>query len=542
MHHRLAAICFHCILFAALSTHAQTNQPSTPAMSGIDVHSAQMSMPPASPATPMNMGMNMMEPPTTLIEAELSHTTSGTSVEPPSTPVSMLMRELSRLDAHAPRHRLHRRHPAASEESSRRRQTLLHQLDHAHGHAPARPTIRPTHATHHVLPRTRHITGRQYPELFQQGETAFGKPIIDGQHPHDFFMEVAALYDIHLSERTLLSFYAAPIGDPAIGPTAYPHRQSASEDPIGALGHHQQDSTHIAFNVLTGGLTWRWLRFEASGFHGAEPTEQRWGFQPSPNGLALDSYSSRVTFVPAANWTSQYSIAHITSPEALYPTEAQQRQTASIMYNRPIGVHHDTTSMPGMKMDTDMTTPATGNWSTTLLWGRTKSLTDNGIENSYLLESLLQFHTRNYVWTRIENAGRTNELLLPPGSALPPNFTESPIGHVAAYTFGYDRDYRFIPHSSPPPAHNSPPTPHPKPHLHIRPPSLGSSSLHPLPHRKITTVKSHTMFPDDRPQDRSHRYGRLLRLRRTTGRPTAARQTRRRRLARQPLRRLRRVL
>ena len=68
------------------------------------------------------------------------------------------------------------------------------------------------------------ITDRQYPLLFQQGETAFGKPIIDGQHPHNFFMEVAALYDIRLSERMLLSFYVSPIGDPAIGPSAYPHR------------------------------------------------------------------------------------------------------------------------------------------------------------------------------------------------------------------------------------------------------------------------------------------------------------------------------
>jgi hypothetical protein len=277
------------------------------------------------------------------------------------------------------------------------------------------------------------ISGRQYPELFQQGETAFGKPIIDGQHPHDFFMELAALYDIRLGQHTLLSFYAAPIGDPAIGPTAYPHRLSASEDPIGALGHHQQDSTHIAFNVLTGGFTWRWLRFEESGFHGAEPTEQRWGFQPSPNGLAMDSYSSRITLVPTKNWTSQYSIAHIVSPEALYPNENQQRQTASIMYNRPFGAtRSDGTS--------------SSNWSNTLLWGRTKSLTDNGIEDSYLLESLLKLRTRNYVWTRIENAGRSNELLIPAGSPLPPNFTESPLGHVAAYTFGYDRDYRITHH------------------------------------------------------------------------------------------------
>jgi hypothetical protein len=269
------------------------------------------------------------------------------------------------------------------------------------------------------------ITGRQYPELFQQGETAFGKPIVDGQHPHDFFMELAALYDIKLGEHTLLSFYAAPIGDPAIGPTAYPHRLSASEDPLAALGHHQQDSTHIAFNVLTAGFTWRWLRFEESGFHGGEPSEQRWGFQPSPNGHAIDSYSSRLTFSPAANWTSQYSIAHITSPEALYPGENQQRQTASIMYNRPL---------------------PNGNWSNTLLWGRTKSLTDSSKENSYLLESLINFHTRNYIWTRIENAGRSNELLLTPGTPLPLNFEESPIGHVAAYTIGYDRDFKIAPH------------------------------------------------------------------------------------------------
>ncbi len=67
------------------------------------------------------------------------------------------------------------------------------------------------------------VTGRRYPLLFQQGETAYGLPIVDGQHPHDFVMELAALYDWKLGERTLLSFYGGPVGDPAIGPTAFPH-------------------------------------------------------------------------------------------------------------------------------------------------------------------------------------------------------------------------------------------------------------------------------------------------------------------------------
>src|ERR1700720_5031128 len=90
------------------------------------------------------------------------------------------------------------------------------------------------------------ITDRRYPLLFQQGETAFGVPIADGQHPHNFFMEIAALYDLKLGDRALLSFYAAPVGDPAIGLAAYPHRASALEDPVAALGHHQEDSTHVA--------------------------------------------------------------------------------------------------------------------------------------------------------------------------------------------------------------------------------------------------------------------------------------------------------
>ena len=109
------------------------------------------------------------------------------------------------------------------------------------------------------------ITNRRYPELFQVGETAYGNPIVDGQHPHDFFMELALLYDLKLGENTLLSFYGAPVGDPAMGPTAFAHRTSASEDDLAPLGHHLQDSTHIANDVVTVGLTYKIARIEASG-------------------------------------------------------------------------------------------------------------------------------------------------------------------------------------------------------------------------------------------------------------------------------------
>src|SRR5438270_12310054 len=174
------------------------------------------------------------------------------------------------------------------------------------------------------------ITHRFYPELFQQGETAFGKPINDGQHPHDFFMEIAALYDHKIGEHGLLSFYAAPVGDPAMGPAAYEHRVTASENPLAALGHHLEDSTHIANDVVTGGITYKSVRVEASGFHGREPDEFRWNVDSG----AIDSWSSRLTFQPGQNWSAQYSLAHLTGPEQLHHNVNVRRMTSSLMYNR----------------------------------------------------------------------------------------------------------------------------------------------------------------------------------------------------------------
>ena len=266
------------------------------------------------------------------------------------------------------------------------------------------------------------VTQRRYPELFQQGETAFNKPIVDGQHPHDFFMELAVLYDYQIGEKTLLSFYAAPMGDPAMGPLAYPHRESASENPVAPLGHHLQDSTHVADDVITVGIAHRNFRVEASGFHGREPDEYRWDLDSGK----IDSWSARVTFNPGPNWSLQYSIADLHSPEALAPAEDVRRMTASVAYNRPI---------------------RQGNWASTLLWGRNQSLSDHNIGNSYLLESTLRFWSRNRVWTRIENVDRTNELL-PGENPLPANFQERYFARVQAYTAGYDREIGHIPHLS----------------------------------------------------------------------------------------------
>jgi len=96
---------------------------------------------------------------------------------------------------------------------------------------------------------------RGFPELFQTGETFKGRPIIDAQHPHDLFMELAAAYNIQLSEQIALNLYGGPVGEPALGPVAFMHRMSAAENPAAPLGHHWQDSTHITHDVITADVT-----------------------------------------------------------------------------------------------------------------------------------------------------------------------------------------------------------------------------------------------------------------------------------------------
>src|SRR5436309_614918 len=118
-----------------------------------------------------------------------------------------------------------------------------------------------------------------------------------------------------------------------------------------------------------------------------EPDEYRWDIDAGK----IDSWSGRLTLNPRRNWSGQYSITRLKSPEQLNPKEDVLRMTASVMYNRPL---------------------EGGNWATTLVWGRNRTLPEGEVFNGYLAESTLRFRTRNYFWGRAENVDRTSELLL----------------------------------------------------------------------------------------------------------------------------------
>ena len=217
-----------------------------------------------------------------------------------------------------------------------------------------------------------------YPLLLQTGETANGRTeLVDHQHPHDLFDELAATYSLPLRSDSSLFVYLGLPGEPALGPPTYMHRFSAIDNPETPLSHHWLDSTHISYGVTTLGWTLNDLKLEASAFRGREPDQHRADIE-SPS---LDSYSFRVSYQPDPSLSVQGSFGHLKSPEQLAPNVDVNRSTVSVMYNVPLAEN--------------------GNLQSTLAWGRNQRRPGR-TTNAYLFEGTAAFLARHTVYYRME--------------------------------------------------------------------------------------------------------------------------------------------
>ena len=171
-----------------------------------------------------------------------------------------------------------------------------------------------------------------YPLLFQSGEAYKGKPIVDRQHPHDLFSELAISYSQSLSKKWDVFVYLGYPGEPALGPVAFMHRPSSLANPDAPLSHHWLDATHITFGVATLGVRYGNFKLEGSSFTGKEPGEDRYNFDKP----LFDSWSGRLSYNPSRNWALQVSHGFIKSPELLHPGEDIKRTTASAIYSVPL--------------------------------------------------------------------------------------------------------------------------------------------------------------------------------------------------------------
>lgn len=261
-----------------------------------------------------------------------------------------------------------------------------------------------------------------YPLLFATGETADGRtPLVDRQHPHDLFMELAGTYSHDLSATSSVYMYAGLPGEPALGPSAFMHRTSGMDIPEAPITHHWLDSTHITFGVLTVGTVIDQWKIEGSAFRGREPDQHRYDIETP----SLDSFSGRLTWNPVRELSMQVSYGHLHSPEQLMPNVDENRITASATYTLAFGQDNV--------------------WSTTAAWGRKMNNPGNTLDG-YLLESELILRDTYTLFLRVERV-REDELLdnaddVPHAFAGP----SSPIFTVTKASLGGIYDFHLADH------------------------------------------------------------------------------------------------
>ncbi len=221
---------------------------------------------------------------------------------------------------------------------------------------------------------------RGYPNLFATGEVANGEPLVDRQHPHDLFMELTARLDYRVGDGSVF-LYGGPVGEPALGPSAFMHRGSARYLPLSPITHHWFDSTHISYGVVTAGYATPRFQIEASGFRGREPDEHRWGIETP----SLDSWSVRGTWTPSPFVAVQVSHGRLKSPEEAHPGEDEARTTASVQYAR-------------------------AGLATTFAWSLKDRLPGEAL-SAFLAEATYEVTARHAVFGRVENVA--NDELFP---------------------------------------------------------------------------------------------------------------------------------
>jgi hypothetical protein len=243
-----------------------------------------------------------------------------------------------------------------------------------------------------------------YPLLLQSGEAYRGQPLVDRQHPHDLWIELAALWEQPLGDNVAASLYVAAVGEPAVGPSAYLHRPSAQSDPFAPLGHHWQDATHISYGAVTAGVYSRTVKLEASAFNGREPDAERTDF----DFRRIDSYSARLSVNPGALWSMSTWYAYLDTPEELHPDESKQRYGAALL-------------------------TAQGPLNAAFVWGANATL-GGPVSNSLLAEADLGLGRGHHVFGRAEYVRKTAEDL---GTAAPPDETYD----VGSFVFGYFKEW-----------------------------------------------------------------------------------------------------
>ena len=216
----------------------------------------------------------------------------------------------------------------------------------AMGIGPARPRRRHAPAAGDGEPRSAERAGAAIRSTSPPARARTAStPLVDRQHPHDFFMELSASYSRDIGSDASLFVYAGLPGEPAFGPPAFMHRVSIMDLPEAPITHHWLDSTHITFGVVTAGLIVGDLKLEGSRFNGREPDHRRWNIETGP----LDSTALRLSWNPNRHLVAAGELGAADRPRAARAaTRIRTRWSASAIYTRRFRHVHALVGDPGL--------------------------------------------------------------------------------------------------------------------------------------------------------------------------------------------------
>lgn len=142
-----------------------------------------------------------------------------------------------------------------------------------------------------------------YPQMLQWVSPENGGPVLDAMRAHDLVGEAAVDLAFRTTAASFVHLYAAPVGDPALGPLPYAQRASAEEFAEAPFAYDVQETTHDSTRVVTAGFASRLLTIEGSVFHDAVTR----GRHATIDNGSIDSESARLTITPLPSVALQVS-------------------------------------------------------------------------------------------------------------------------------------------------------------------------------------------------------------------------------------------
>jgi hypothetical protein len=164
-----------------------------------------------------------------------------------------------------------------------------------------------------------------YPQFFQYVPE---DGLVDRMRPHDLFGEAAVQFGYRPTNGSLVSVYAALVGQPALGAAPAQLRSSGIDFAEAPFTYEMTETTHDSTKVVTAGFSTQFFTIEGSVFHDGFTTGDHTELNTDGD---IDSRSARLTITPSPALAFQVSRGELGEDLA-----QRDITSASVTYGGPI--------------------------------------------------------------------------------------------------------------------------------------------------------------------------------------------------------------